>query len=274
MTTLFYTRGHIGTLVVMYSVNVFLTFTLSEIGMSKFWLGEGRRKAKWRSNLAVHGTGLVLCLSILLVMLFEKFFEGAWMTVAVTSVLIAACWAIRTHYQAVAARIREIDRNFTDLVIEEKGGAVPSFDPAQPTAVILVSGYGRLGIDPSHGPTHLSRNIRTSSSRWRDRFGLLHGERHVEACKGGRGALGALRRSRPAPGIPSRSSGGRGRVVEEVSTMPGDLPDIPRIFFAGELVFEEPKWHHRFSTTIPPTPSSAGSASRGFRWSSSPSFSA
>src|SRR5207249_6815129 len=36
--TLIYTRGHIETLLIMYSLNVFLTFSLSESGMVRFWI--------------------------------------------------------------------------------------------------------------------------------------------------------------------------------------------------------------------------------------------
>jgi len=74
--TLLYTRGNITMLVVMYSINVFLTFTLTELGMSRHWIKDRAKEPRWKSQLCIHGTGLVMCLCILFVTLYEKFAEG------------------------------------------------------------------------------------------------------------------------------------------------------------------------------------------------------
>jgi amino acid transporter len=83
---LLYTRGDVTTLVVMYSINVFITFSLSLLGMSKHWIGERHQEPKWKSRLAIHGIGFLMCASILLVTIFEKFRQGGWITVAITSI--------------------------------------------------------------------------------------------------------------------------------------------------------------------------------------------
>ena len=70
---LFYSRGRISTLVVMYSINVFLTFSLSELGMSRFFIRHGRKDPLWKKHLPVHLTGLTVCLTILVVTILEKF---------------------------------------------------------------------------------------------------------------------------------------------------------------------------------------------------------
>src|SRR5258708_33309647 len=75
-----YTRGDIRILVVMYSINVFATFSLSEFGMVRFWVRRRKTDKKWLQHLGVHATGLVLCLSILNVMLIMKLREGGWIT--------------------------------------------------------------------------------------------------------------------------------------------------------------------------------------------------
>jgi hypothetical protein len=53
--------------VVMYSINVFITFSLTELGMARHWIKERAHEPRWKSQLAIHGTGLVMCLSILTV---------------------------------------------------------------------------------------------------------------------------------------------------------------------------------------------------------------
>ena len=83
--TLVYTRGSVSSLLVMYAINVFVTFSLTMLGMSRHWCQERGRDAAWKKAPALHGSGLLLCVSILTITIYEKFEEGAWLTVAVTS---------------------------------------------------------------------------------------------------------------------------------------------------------------------------------------------
>ncbi len=54
---LFYTRGSVSTLVVMYSINVFVTFSLSQLGMSKFFIQRRKEDPQWVRHLSVHLVG-------------------------------------------------------------------------------------------------------------------------------------------------------------------------------------------------------------------------
>src|SRR5262249_46591177 len=100
---LLYSRGRGDLLIPMYPINVFLTFTLTELGMSRYWIRTRHQPEhkRWRRNLAIHGTGLTMCLSILIVSIVEKFTEGGWLTVVVTSGFIALAFAIKKHYLRV-----------------------------------------------------------------------------------------------------------------------------------------------------------------------------
>ncbi len=131
--TLAYTGGHIGILVVMYSVNVFLTFSLSELGMIRFWIQHRKTEPTWKRDISVHATGFVLCASILCVMIVEKFREGAWLTVVITVLCIGMCFLIRRHYYGVAKKILEIDRAFENLPAPDSV-QVPEFEAEDPTA--------------------------------------------------------------------------------------------------------------------------------------------
>jgi amino acid transporter len=51
------THARVGVLVVLYAINVFITFTLSQLGMSKLWRKKGHEDPKWARKLAVNGTG-------------------------------------------------------------------------------------------------------------------------------------------------------------------------------------------------------------------------
>src|SRR6185369_13324403 len=106
---LLYTHGDVATLVVMYSINVFITFSLTELGMARHWIRDRAKEPRWKSQLAIHGTGLVMCVSILTVTLMEKFSQGGWITLLITGSTVALCFAIRGHYDGVRKRLRSLD---------------------------------------------------------------------------------------------------------------------------------------------------------------------
>jgi amino acid transporter len=142
---LFYSRGRISTLVVMYSINVFLTFSLSEFGMSRFFIKHRKTDPLWKKHLPVHLTGLTLCLTILVITTLEKFSHGGWLTLLITSGVIALCFLIRKHYNNVKKGVRELD----DLLTSFPVSGPPNTDPVnrkEMTAIQLVNGYNGFGI--------------------------------------------------------------------------------------------------------------------------------
>ena len=143
---LLYSRGRISTLVVMYSINVFLTFSLSELGMSRFFIKNRRKEPLWKKHLPVHLTGLTVCLTILIVTVFEKFTRGGWLTLVITSVVILLCYLIKGHYNRVRNGVRELDDML--VAIPHHGGAYNAdpTDPKEMTAIQLVSGYSGFGV--------------------------------------------------------------------------------------------------------------------------------
>src|ERR1043165_5751570 len=148
MAALFYTRGDVGHLVVMYSINVFLTFSLSMFAMFRFWLGHRGARPGWRRRLALFSAALLLCVTILVITVFEKFLQGGWVTVTITLLVVGLCLLIRRHYQANAARVDQLYRELGDLPLAAPRVS-PDWlgpDPTKPTAVILVESYGGVGI--------------------------------------------------------------------------------------------------------------------------------
>jgi amino acid transporter len=141
--TLFYTRGDITTLVTMYSINVFVTFSLSQLSMLRYWVrtkGPGRRR-----GLGIHGVAFALCAAILVGTVYEKGEQGGWITIAVTSLVIGLCFLIRRHYRNVQANLARLD-TILEVLPPHPGGPRPIVDPRAPTAVLLVGGYGGLGV--------------------------------------------------------------------------------------------------------------------------------
>jgi amino acid transporter len=148
VATLLYTRGDTGTLVLMYSINVFLTFSLSEMGMVRYWIRERARYPDWYKHIVIHVIGLTLCLSILTVSVVEKFSQGGWITLLVTAALIGLCLLIKRHYAGVQQKLRRLDGILDALPPADPAGdrRRSALDPRKDVAVLLVGGYGGLGV--------------------------------------------------------------------------------------------------------------------------------
>jgi amino acid transporter len=142
---LFYTGGSVSALVVMYSINVFITFSLSQLGMSYFFIKRRHEDREWMQHLAIHLVGLVLCVTILIVTLIEKFAAGGWMTVLITSVVIGLCYLIKNHYNRVRKGMAELDETLLDFPINQPYNDAP-LNRNDPTVIQLVSGYTGFGV--------------------------------------------------------------------------------------------------------------------------------
>ena len=142
---LFYTGGHITTLVIMYSINVFLTFSLSETGMIRYTFMHRNKWKSWKRQISVHITGLLLCLTILAIAVYEKFLQGGWLTLVITFLLIIICYRIHNHYNTVRKGVRKLDEMLLEIPTEGAPNmALP--EKNKPTAVILVDGYNGYGV--------------------------------------------------------------------------------------------------------------------------------
>ena len=142
---LVYTKGSVSALVVMYSINVFVTFSLSQLGMSKFFIQRRKEDPLWFRHLMVHIVGLVLCVTILIITTVEKFAEGGWLTLVITSVVIGLCYLIKGHYLRLREGMKDLDDTLLDFPLSSHG-EVPELDRKQPTAIQLVSGYSGFGV--------------------------------------------------------------------------------------------------------------------------------
>ncbi|MBF0480867.1 MAG: APC family permease [Desulfovibrionaceae bacterium] len=142
---LFYTGGSISALIVMYSINVFLTFSLSEFGMSRFFIRHRKEEKKWLQHLSVHATGFILCATILVITLIEKFSEGGWITLLITGLTVILCFVIKGHYNKVKDQLENF--NNTLMQLNFPGPANDAvLDPQARTAVQLVTGFNGFGI--------------------------------------------------------------------------------------------------------------------------------
>jgi amino acid transporter len=140
-----YTGGAIGILVVMYSINVFLTFTLSQFGMARHWVQVRKEGKPWKRRLTVNAVGALVTATILVITASLKFLEGGWVTLVATTALILLCVAIRRHYGRVRRLMASLDETLLSLPLSDP--PVPAELSADgPTAIVLVEAYNGLGV--------------------------------------------------------------------------------------------------------------------------------
>jgi hypothetical protein len=145
LVILLHTRGDVSRIVVMYSINVFLTFSLTELAMCRLWVRDRRRRTDWSKKIRIHIVGLAMCVTILGVTVSEKFREGGWLTLVFTAGVIALCFLTHRHYRALQAELATFFGAMPDVHPDTAASSRP-LDPESPTAVVLVGGYSGLGV--------------------------------------------------------------------------------------------------------------------------------
>ena len=142
---LIWSRGSVSLLVVLYSINVFLTFSLSLLGLSIHWWRERRNVLTWKRKFTLSMLGLAVTGSILFVTLAEKFSDGGWMTILITSLVIVFCLLIRKHYDTTRRKLLEIEKLFAQS-IQSNPDTPKKLDPTLPTAIFFVDEHRGVGM--------------------------------------------------------------------------------------------------------------------------------
>ncbi len=248
---LWYSGGNVDLLVVMYSINVFLTFSLTEVAMCRFWFKDRKKHGHWKRHISVHVTGLILCVSILALIVYEKFTAGGWVTLVLTAALIALCYAIRRHYRFVGSQLRKLYATLEDLPQSHKG-PVAALDTKAATAAVFVASYGGVGI-------HTVLNVfRAFPGQYKNVVflsvgvvdsGAFKGEEELDALKKGTEAtLEKYVHLANQMGFPATYRMAVGTdPVQECEDLGRDIAnEFPRVtFFAGYILFQRERWYQR-----------------------------
>jgi hypothetical protein len=150
---------------VLYSINVFLTFSLSQLGMVKHWWEVRAADKRWTHNILINGVGLVLTGLILIATVLLKFNEGGWLTLVITGSLVALTFLIKRHYKNTRKLLQRLDTLLTETIpaaLPKKladAEAAPhlSASSSEKTAVVLVNGFGGMGLHTTFGVLRIFR---------------------------------------------------------------------------------------------------------------------
>jgi amino acid transporter len=262
ITLLIVTKGKVSYLVVLYSINVFITFVLSQLGMVLHWFRERKVEKKWKRKLAVNGIAFLLTLFILISIVWLKFGDGGWITIVITGSLIIIVMTIKHHYKKTSVILKRLDSLVLSVIPETikelKDEEKPKYNPKGKTAVVLVSGFNGVGL-------HTLLNIFRIFSGVYENFVIVQVGVVDSGAFKGTGAIESLQEHIKADVdkyvtyIQSRGFYAEGicligvDVVQEISDGAQEIlkkyPDAN--FFGGQLVFPEEivftRWLHNYT---------------------------
>ena len=242
-----YTGGDVRLLVVMYSINVFLTFSLSQLGMCRHWWEVRKSERLWLRKFLMNGLGLSFTATILTVTVIIKFAEGGWITLLVTSGFIFLCYIVRSHYDQVRGALKSLDETLINIPFRpDLKNPVPGKNPDGPTAVLIVRDFDGLAIHSLLSitrlfPNHFKNAVFVSiglidSGRFKG-LGEIENlrrskEEDLKSFVEFANCLGWYAEYRYALAID---------LIEELEKLCKSVAkDFPRsVFFAGKLVFEQ-----------------------------------
>ncbi|MDH4225987.1 MAG: APC family permease [Deltaproteobacteria bacterium] len=249
---LIYTGGDILQLVVMYSINVFITFFLSMLGMMRLMMKEDTNHPHWLTDMLVFTVGLVLCGTILIVTVYEKFSAGGWVTLVATTALVSLAVLVRAHYRYIFRKVNLLFQELENISHPEGKYNSQPVDPSHPVAAVLVARYGGLGIHTVLGI------LRSFPHHYKSLVFISVGVVDTEGFSGASG-LRSLERETlrmldqyvqmaRAMGIPAahRHIIGTDPVADSVKlaqSVAGEFPNT--VFFSGRLIFDRERWFHR-----------------------------
>jgi amino acid transporter len=145
-------------LIHLYVVGVFTSFTLSQSGMIRHWMAEGRKgpaaMAGWRRSIVINIIGAIVTGVVLIVVIASKFGEGAWLSILIMALLVPVFYSIHRHYMAVRGQLRmarahagEAGTNHVVLLVRELDAAtaeavgyVRSFRPEDVRPITPIKG--------------------------------------------------------------------------------------------------------------------------------------
>lgn len=131
MFLIWFYNGDTHSLIPLYAVGVFISFTLSQFGMVVHHLR--KREAGWRVALTINAIGGTLTALVTLLLAIEKFVEGAWIVIIAIPLFIMIFRSIKAHYNSIQRQV-VINDSYT------------FHSPQKHTVFVLVSSLSKVTI--------------------------------------------------------------------------------------------------------------------------------
>jgi amino acid transporter len=157
-------------LIPLYSVGVFMSFTLAQSGMVIYW--KKTKEAGWKTRAFINGFGAVVTLITTGIIAYEKFKHGAWIVIIIIPIIVYVMIMVHRHYERVACRLRISEKSLKEIDFKIK------YDHLMivPLVSLNKATIGALQYAQSVSENVIALNISTdkeSLQRLRDRWELL-----------------------------------------------------------------------------------------------------
>jgi amino acid transporter len=96
-------RGDTQSLLPLYMIGVFISFTLSQSGMVIHW--RTTKEPGWKTSALINGFGAIVTGIVLLIVAVTKTLEGAWIVLLLIPLIVAFFKATHRHYGHVASEL-------------------------------------------------------------------------------------------------------------------------------------------------------------------------
>ncbi len=126
-------EGSVTNLIPLYTIGVFIAFTLSQSGMVVHWWRLRFEQQGWRWRAALNGAGAVVTGAVAVMVGAAKFGLGAWVVLLLIPVLVGLMAAIHGHYRSVERM----------LAVTQTGETLPQ---REPRVVVPVSRIDRAAL--------------------------------------------------------------------------------------------------------------------------------
>jgi amino acid transporter len=254
------TRGSVAFLIVLYAINVFITFTLSQLGMVRHWWTSRHEIRHWKRKMAVNSVGLSMTLFILMTVTLIKFGEGGWITLLVTGALIAFFALVKRHYSKVHRMLKRLD-----TLVTAAGASIPmpgketksvtkrlKLNSKGRTAVLFVNGFNGLGLHTLFSILRQFRGFFTNfvfvqvgvvdASNFKGVKEIRQIEKQLED-EGERYVQYMKKHGIFAEGVYSIGVDVVDEIVQMAVKIQKKYPDT--MFFGGQLIFSNEAFYHR-----------------------------
>lgn len=141
-----YFKGNVNALIPLYAVGVFMSFTLSQAGMSKRL--RKLRQPGWRLLSGLSAFGAVVTGCVTLISAYANFFAGAWLVLIIIPGLVYVYYKIHQHYMEMGDQLRLTPDNFEGP------------PPVRSTAIVLTAGIHKAILPALEYARTLSHDCR------------------------------------------------------------------------------------------------------------------
>jgi len=128
-------KASVSRLIPLYAIGVFLSFTISQVGMARRWWKSGhlqpdeevkepgstlRNDKNWTTKMIINGFGAVCTFVVMIVFTLTKFTEGAWIVILLMPLLLAGFFSIHQHYKKLANQLSLDNKNFHPRITHDR----------------------------------------------------------------------------------------------------------------------------------------------------------